>query len=94
MGNPQKFDNLFKPLNPRDLIFPNRICLLAHRTNFAQSGRLNERHIAYYRRRAQGGCGLIIVGELAVHPDDRPWETKSIKAKLEISKACRTKLTI
>ena len=69
------FDSLFKPLNLRDLNLPNRICLLAHRTNFAQKGRLNERHIAYYRRRAQGGCGLIIVGELALHPDDSPWET-------------------
>ena len=69
------FDHLFKPLNLRDLVLPNRICLLAHRTNFARNGRLNDRHIAYYRRRAQGGCGCIIVGELAVHPDDRPWET-------------------
>ncbi len=69
------YDYLFKSLKLGDVIVPNRICMLAHRTNFAQRGRLNERHIAYYRRRAQGGCGLIIVGELAVHPDDRPWET-------------------
>ena len=69
------FDHIFKPLSLRDLILPNRICLLAHRTNFARNGRLNDRHIAYYRRRAQGECGCIIVGELAVHPDDRPWET-------------------
>ena len=54
---------------------PNRIALLAHRTNFSQSGRLSDRHVAYYQRRARGGCGLIIVGEMAVHPDDRPWET-------------------
>ena len=69
------FDNLFEPLNLGNTTLSNRICLLAHRTNFAQSGRLNERHIAYYRRRAQGECGVIILGELAVHPDDRPWET-------------------
>jgi mycofactocin system FadH/OYE family oxidoreductase 2 len=68
------FDYLFKPLNLRDLILPNRICLLAHRTNFARKGLLNDRHIAYYRRRAQGGCGLIILGELAIHAGDRPWE--------------------
>ncbi len=48
---------------------------MAHRTNFGRNGVLNDRHIAYYRRRAQGGCGLIIVGELAIHPDDRPWES-------------------
>ena len=69
------FDNLFSPLKLGSITSPNRVCLLAHRTNFARSGRLNERHIAYYRRRAQGDCGLIIVGELAVHSDDRPWES-------------------
>lgn len=53
---------------------PNRICFLAHRTNFAKGGRLDDRHVAYYRRRAQGGCGLIIVGDLSIHPNDRPWE--------------------
>lgn len=54
---------------------PNRVCFLAHRTNFGCKGRLNDRHIAYYRRRARGGCGLIIVGELSIHPNDRPWES-------------------
>ncbi|MGD9252058.1 MAG: hypothetical protein PVG19_12570, partial [Desulfobacterales bacterium] len=53
----------------------NRTCFLAHRTNYGKTGRIMDRHIAHYRRRAQGGCGLIIVGELTVHPDDRPWET-------------------
>ena len=68
-------ESLFKSLKLGDVIVPNRICMLAHRTNFAKNGRLNDRHIAYYRRRAQGECGLIIIGELAVHSDDRPWET-------------------
>jgi mycofactocin system FadH/OYE family oxidoreductase 2 len=68
-------ENLFSPLKMRGTELPNRISLLAHRTNFSKSGRITDRHIAYYRRRAQGGCGLIIVGELAMHPDDRPWET-------------------
>lgn len=68
------FDHLFSPLPLGKVILPNRICFLAHRTNFADKGRLNERHIAYYRQRAQGGCGLIILGELSIHPNDRPWE--------------------
>lgn len=54
---------------------PNRICFLAHRTNFGRQGRLNERHIAYYQRRAKGGCGLITVGELSVSPNDMPYES-------------------
>ena len=69
------FDNLFSTLNLGSISVPNRVCFLSHRTNFARNGRLDDRHIAYYRRRAQGGCGLIIVGELALHADDRPWET-------------------
>ncbi len=67
--------NLFSPLNIGAVTLPNRICLLAHRTNFASNGVLNDRHIAYYRRRAQGGCGLIILGELGLHLNDCPWET-------------------
>ena len=69
------FDQLFSPLTLGQVTLPNRICFLAHRTNFGQRGRLTERHVAYYRRRALGGCGLIILGELSLHPNDRPWET-------------------
>ena len=59
------------PIGKIDL--PNRICFLAHRTNFGRQGRLTERHIAYYERRAKGGAGLIIVGEMSITTDDRPW---------------------
>ena len=69
------FDHLFSPLVMGKATLPNRICFLAHRTNFAKGGQLNDRLIAYYLRRAQGGCGLIIVGELSIHPHDRPWES-------------------
>lgn len=69
------YEHLFSPLKLGKTELANRICLLAHRTNFGRGGVLNDRHIAYYRRRAQGGCGLIIVGELGIHPDDQPWES-------------------
>ncbi len=36
---------------------------------------MTDRHIAYYSRRARGKCGLIILGELTIHPNDRPWES-------------------
>lgn len=52
----------------------NRICFPAHRTNFAREGRLTDRHISYFSRRAKGGVGLIIVGEISIHPNDRPWD--------------------
>jgi mycofactocin system FadH/OYE family oxidoreductase 2 len=69
------FDHLFKPLKIGGTNLKNRICFLAHRTNFAERGRLTGSHMAYYRRRAQGECGLIIVGEISIHPNDRPWES-------------------
>jgi mycofactocin system FadH/OYE family oxidoreductase 2 len=67
-------DHLFTSLKMGPVTLSNRFCFLAHRTNFGRKGRLNDRHIAYYRRRAQGECGLIILGELSIHPNDHPWE--------------------
>lgn len=67
-------EHLFKPLNLGNTTIPNRICFLAHRTNFAKNGRLTDGHVAYYERRARGGCGLILVGELSIHPHDLPWQ--------------------
>ncbi|OGP66139.1 MAG: hypothetical protein A2170_04220 [Deltaproteobacteria bacterium RBG_13_53_10] len=69
------FEDLFSPLALGKTILPNRICFLAHRTNFGKKGTFTDRHVAYYARRAQGGCGLIILGELSIHPNDRPWES-------------------
>ena len=68
-------NTLYKKINLGRARLPNRVCFMAHRTNFGAQGRLSDRHVAYYRRRAQGGCGLIIVGELSVSPNDRPYES-------------------
>ena len=68
------FSNLLKPLNFGIIQMPNRVTFTAHRTNFGRKGRLSERHTAYYRRRAQGGCGLIVLGELSIMDNDFPWE--------------------
>ncbi|MCG6911692.1 MAG: FAD-dependent oxidoreductase [Deltaproteobacteria bacterium] len=65
---------LLQELNSGRLKLPNRIAFTAHRTNFGRKGQLNERHTAYYRRRAQGGCGLIVLGELSIMDNDFPWE--------------------
>lgn len=68
-------NNIFTPLTLGGVTLANRLCFLAHRTNFGGWGRLNDRHIAYYQRRARGGCGLIIAGELSIHEGDQPWES-------------------
>jgi 2,4-dienoyl-CoA reductase-like NADH-dependent reductase (Old Yellow Enzyme family)/thioredoxin reductase len=55
------FQKLFTPGNIGNLELKNRIILPPMATNFADpEGNVNERHIAYYRRRARGGAGLII----------------------------------
>jgi mycofactocin system FadH/OYE family oxidoreductase 2 len=68
------FQFLFSPITLGEVEVPNRICFSAHTTNFAIHGLINERHIAYYKERARGGSGLIILGELSLHPSDRPFE--------------------
>src|SRR5207344_194258 len=35
---------------------------------------LTGRHLAYYRRRALGGCGTIVIEEASVHESDWPYE--------------------
>ncbi len=65
---------LFSPIRLGEVGISNRICFSAHATNFAAHGLIHERQIAYYEERAKGGCGLIILGELSLHPTDRPYE--------------------
>ncbi len=59
-------------LGPRTL--PNRIVFGAHVTNFGVGNTFTERHLAYYRARAAGGCGLLVTEPLTVHALDWPYE--------------------
>jgi mycofactocin system FadH/OYE family oxidoreductase 2 len=74
MSDVPMFEFLLSPLRMNQIEIANRICFSAHTTNFATCGLLNEQHIAYYEERAKGGCGLIILGELSIHPADRPYD--------------------
>jgi mycofactocin system FadH/OYE family oxidoreductase 2 len=65
---------LFTPLRLGRTSLSNRVIFAGHRTNFGRGGRLDARHVAYYRRRAAGGCGLIVVGEFSLLANDRPFE--------------------
>jgi 2,4-dienoyl-CoA reductase (NADPH2) len=61
------------PLGPRTA--PNRILFGPHVTNLAAHDRtLSARHVAYYARRARGGCGTIVVEGASVHGSDWPYE--------------------
>ncbi len=61
---------LFSPLKINSVVVPNRINFAAHLTNLSQNHQISDQHIAYYRERAKGGCGLITTEELTVHPSD------------------------
>lgn len=54
---------------------PNRLMFGPHVTNLGADDRsIPSRHVAYYERRARGGCGTIVVEGASVHPSDWPYE--------------------
>ena len=59
---------------------PNRVLFGPHPTNLGDERRFSARHIAYYERRARGGCGTIVVEEAAVHTSDWPYERSPLAA--------------
>ena len=60
------------PLGPK--VARNRVVFGPHETNLARRRAVSERHVAYYRRRALGGAGVVVVEEASVHPGDWPYE--------------------
>jgi len=69
-----EFRYLFSPIKIGSVVIRNRIHFAAHMTNFGEDQKISERHIAYYRERARGGCGLITTEELTVHPTDHAYD--------------------
>ncbi len=61
------FPQVFTPLTIRHRTLRCRINLGAHTTNMSEGGLPSERHIAYYRERALGGAGMIVVEPVPVH---------------------------
>jgi 2,4-dienoyl-CoA reductase (NADPH2) len=59
----------------------NRVVFGPHETNLARRRSVSERHVAYYRRRAVGGAGTIVVEEASVHPSDWPYERCPLAAE-------------
>ena len=54
---------------------PNRVMFGPHVTNLGADDRsIPARLVAYYERRARGGCGTIVVEGASVHPSDWPYE--------------------
>jgi 2,4-dienoyl-CoA reductase (NADPH2) len=74
---------------------PNRIVFGPHVTNLAADDRsIPARLVAYYERRARGGCGTIVVEGASVHESDWPYERAPLADRCapgwaEIVAACR-----
>lgn len=66
---------LLAPLEVGSRRAPNRVMFGPHVTNLGADDRsLTRRHVAYYERRARGGCGIVVVEGASVHESDWPYE--------------------
>lgn len=64
-----RYPHLFSPVSIRNLQLRNRIAMTAMHLGYTPEGEVTDRLTAFYRRRAQGGVGLIIVGGCPIDPD-------------------------
>ena len=68
MTQPEHFPHLFMPARLRGHRLKCRIVFGAHTANMAEGGLPAERHFGYYRERARGGAGMIVVEPTPPHP--------------------------
>ncbi len=59
---------LYTPVRIGTLEVKNRICMPAMHNQYAENRYCTERMAEFYRARAAGGCGLIVVGGVGVDP--------------------------
>ncbi|MGY1623700.1 mycofactocin system FadH/OYE family oxidoreductase 1 [Geodermatophilus sp. SYSU D00965] len=59
---------------------PSRVLFGPHVTNLGRGRALSERHVAYYARRAEGGCGIVVTETASVHDSDWPYERAPLAA--------------
>lgn len=72
--------HLLTPLQVGSRTVRNRLMFGPHETNLGRRRAISERHVAYYRRRAAGGAGLVVTEEASVHPSDWPYERAPLAA--------------
>ncbi len=58
----------------------SRVMFGPHETNLGRRRAISARHVAYYGRRAAGGCGVIVTEIASVHPSDWPYERAPLAA--------------
>jgi mycofactocin system FadH/OYE family oxidoreductase 1 len=72
---------------------PSRVMFGPHETNLARRRAFSDRHVAYYRRRAAGGTGIVVTETASVHPSDWPYERAPLAAEsadgwTSVARAC------
>ncbi len=90
------FAHVFAPLTVRGRPLRSRINFGAHTANMAEDGLVSDRHIGYYRERALGGAGMIVVEPMPVHAtavltrgNFRPDDDAVIPGFRRLTEACR-----
>ena len=73
---------------------PSRVVFGPHVTNLGRNRSLSERHVAYYRARAEGGAGVVVTETASVDPSDWPYEraplaTDCLPGWRQVADACR-----
>ena len=84
------FPNLMSPIRIGPLVAKNRIMATPQsQAEIDNQGFHTDRNITYYKRRAQGGAGIVTVGDCIVHPTgiDHPkqvkmWEQQTVLPSL------------
>lgn len=73
----QELAHLLAPLPVGPITLKNRIVSSAHLTHFARDHLPSDQHVYYYREKARGGLGLIVMEASAVHPTSAQFPTVS-----------------
>ncbi|MGY1823337.1 mycofactocin system FadH/OYE family oxidoreductase 1 [Geodermatophilus sp. SYSU D00079] len=79
-GRAQPALRLLEPLVLAGRTAPSRVLFGPHETNLGRGRALSPRHVAYYARRAGGGCGVVVTETASVHDGDWPYERAPLAA--------------
>ncbi len=86
---------LLSPITVASRTAPNRVVFGPHVTNLGADDRsIPARQVAYYARRARGGCGTIVIEGASVHASDWPYERAPLAERCgrgwaDVVAACR-----
>jgi len=67
---------LFEPITVGSMTVPNRLVMTAMHLNYTPVGEVTDRLIEFYRARARGGAGLIIIGGAEINDQSAGMDSK------------------